>query len=343
MRIAIYALSAVMVLGVSACGSSSSSSSGMSEQDSVVAAAHVAGQDMSQTLDTASMDDSDTSESTANSRFSTHSTYGDETYRRLASTDCVSGSHDEGSETGVDVGSPHVGEMDIDWEHFQNCEQDMPTLSHGYTATATAEHDTDDIEYGYRKITGDLSHPYAASDFDGDGFIVEGSFFGDWNLAMLRYQRITASEFDPDLPVSWEEEAYIDWLMEIPLDDDGNDMATVHMIMGSGPDDGQRMQMMTDVSTDPVTREIDGYAAMTVTGDGQDCAFAVTYETVQTLEIDFQGMDFEEYVVNGELAVDVEGGGDYTVTWSEGDMFVDGQQVDPDNLPEQCEFVMEMD
>ncbi len=337
MRLPVYGLCVVAVLGVTACGSSSSSS-GMSEQDSVVAAAHLAAQDMSSTLDIADMDNSGDSGGAAGTGYRAAAASGEGGYRVFSAPNCISGSFEDGSETVVDVGSPYTGDMDIDWEHFQGCEQDTPALTDGYKAIAV-ETDGDD-EYRYTKIIGELSHPYAASDFDGDGFVVEGSFLGDWNLAMLRYQRI---EFPFDTPAVWEEEAYIDWLMEIPLDDAGNDTAVVHMIMGSGPAPNERMQMMTDVTTDPVTREINGYAAMTVTGDGQDCAFAVTYETVETLEIGYEGFPPQDVVENGQLDVDVEGGGAYSVTWDDRDMFVDGEPVDPANLPEQCEFVMGME
>lgn len=325
MRFSIYALSAVMVLGLSACSSSSSGggSGALDAEDSAAAAALMA-TDMSETADVGM----EAAVAPEGNRMSAAR------MEAAQAASCTSGSSQSGTENGVDVGSPYTESMDnLEWEYYEDCviEDGGGVTNDGYRATA--EMNAGGYDHTYEKWTNTLSHGYDAGDFTGEGFLIENSLFGDWDLTMVSYSREDMGDI--------YSEVYMDWIITVPDWESGGILGTSHITLGEGPGDGERLAFREwPFTAGDVFRTIEGYASMTMTGE-QSCSFAVHYETENTLDIKDAGTE-DEYVDSGVLHITVEGvEGVQVVEWSGGDMFVNEQPYNPEDVPEDCKLEQE--
>ncbi|MDQ2068404.1 hypothetical protein [Natronospira bacteriovora] len=320
----LVSLTAVLFL-LSGCFSSSSSDSddaSLSDRDRAAAAASASV--LSGALDDPTDDDDDDDDGDGSA------SRGSMMARLQAAMATVEECEDGGTreflvEEFADVGSPYTEGGVIDWleeEIYDNCQEGsefgFPSRIDGYNAFGEAEQGA----VRYERWAGNQDDPVGA-----DGQFVWEFSGGEWRLRGLAH---TCEECSAGGLLSLN--YYLNWEME--FDDE-----SLEFQFGQPDSPFVSTAQWLDVGAGVAEQTIDGY--MMLVRGGTDCDIAVNYTTVEPLVI--EGYETRsEVIASGRMTVDVEGGASFDVEYSNGQVFIDGEPVDPD-APNPCEGAFEIE
>lgn len=214
-----------------------------------------------------------------------------------------------------DVGSPYTasGEVDISWNEYDNCVQGVSGSEYefdGYSASGTAE-------------SGNVSYS-GWSSARGAGVGLSNRFVLDWPEGTWSFAGELHNCSNCSMGGLFASEAFLEWeiaaqgeTVTFNYGEPGNPFT----VSGDGQQGGQ------------VQQTLEGNIGLEWAGT--PCEFDVTYETVSPLVIDNYGTT-SEVLASGELNLTLSGGSTYNVTYDNGDIYLDGQLVDPDE-PNPCD------
>lgn len=230
----------------------------------------------------------------------------------MAQADCdVSGTMDSGTDQGEDVGSRYTADGTVEtlnWTEYDNCvmgTDQSQTEFDGYQANGSAESGA--VSYmrwaGSRGAAVDLSSEFMM-DFDG----------GVWRFAGELHDCQACTEAG----VLFANEAFMRWTFEAEGDT---------VVLSYGESDNFFQTSGEGEQGGQVQQTVNG--TLGLDWEGTPCDFEVTYDTTENMVINNFGTA-DEVVASGRIDMSFADGGSAEVEFQDGDVYVDGQLVDPD-------------
>lgn len=236
---------------------------------------------------------------------------------------CSSGIHESGTDEAADVGSPYTDVVDLSWNEYDNCVQEISGSDEwetdGYSATG--------IGGANSSVT--YSRWSAAQ---GDAVDLNNQFTWSWPEGDWRFSG-EVHNCDDCGSYLFANEAFLSWEIEAQgqtVTFRYGEAGDYFVTTGTGQDGGQ------------VEQELNGLIGLDWEGapSGNPCDFEVDYETVSPLIINEYGTS-SQVVASGQLEMTMSGGTTYNVEYQDGDIYLDGQLVDPDE-PNPCEGAFDL-
>ncbi|MEA5444326.1 hypothetical protein VCB98_00655 [Gammaproteobacteria bacterium AB-CW1] len=221
---------------------------------------------------------------------------------------CDTGSVESGTDT-RDSLYTQSGEIGVEWNYYQDCVQGAETefamTTDGYQAYGDAE----DWTVSYMRWTGSPDQP-----LDADGAFVTGFPGGEWRI---RGSMHSCDECQSEGFPIFDDQGFLRWEVE----GEGE-----RVVFQYGEPNNFFHTRAEDMETH-VSQSIDGYVG--ILWEGTPCDLEVEYTTLENMIIsDFGTRD--EVIQSGRLNLDIRGGGSYEVEFQDGQVFLDGQLVEPD-------------
>lgn len=310
MNVRIVAGVIALLFLLSGCFSSDSGSGGMNDEDRAAAAASASV--LSGSLDDPPDEDDDGGDG-ANSGNSLMGQFARASTRAMEHCD-GGGTHETGVDAGQDVGSPYTTDtIDVEWDYYQDCVAGEGTDFESFTDGYGAGGATQDQTVMYSRWASD---PNAS--LDDLGFFTMESSMGNWRFSGEMHTCDACADFH------FANEMFVRWEIE-----NEDTLATIgwgrpnDFLVSEGSMNGTGLE-----------QTIDGYMMMSV--DGTPCDLEVEYSTVTPLQLENFGT-VDETIVSGELNIEIVGSGTFNAEYINGELYIDGNLVDPDQ-PNPCDI-----